>query len=229
MTDSRYNNNAITNQKRIKPIANGNAADSSMIPLTDEPLPCWKPKTEWKVKCKSWIKKLINSCFSQIKTKHKLTAYLIYLCYFISYLYKYLNRNWENYLDIFINTSVKVTIFTATQLIWQINISKVVRPSLHYQDMKGPKQIERGKCYSLMLLCLKFNCVNIRIKLAKSQPSAIETTLSLFPAISEGHFLISLIYFRVIIMVGFWFIDTRGLCWEITLSCFASFFRIFRW
>ena len=33
MTDSRYNNNAITNQKKIKPIANGNAADSSMIPL----------------------------------------------------------------------------------------------------------------------------------------------------------------------------------------------------
>ena len=30
--------------KKIKSIANGNAADSSMTALTDEPLPCWKPK-----------------------------------------------------------------------------------------------------------------------------------------------------------------------------------------
>ena len=35
--DFKYNNNAITNQKRFKPIANGN---SRMIALTDEPLPC---------------------------------------------------------------------------------------------------------------------------------------------------------------------------------------------
>ena len=40
MADFRYNNNAITKQKKIKPIVNGNAADSSMIALTDEPLPC---------------------------------------------------------------------------------------------------------------------------------------------------------------------------------------------
>ena len=35
-----YNNNAIRNQKHFKPIANCNDADSGMIALTDEPLPC---------------------------------------------------------------------------------------------------------------------------------------------------------------------------------------------
>ena len=30
--------------KKIKPINNGNVADSGMIALTDEPLPCQKPK-----------------------------------------------------------------------------------------------------------------------------------------------------------------------------------------
>ena len=40
MVDFGYNNNAIRNQKHFKPIANGNVADSSMIALTDEPLPC---------------------------------------------------------------------------------------------------------------------------------------------------------------------------------------------
>ena len=48
-----YNNNAIRNQKHFKPIANDNVVDSSMIVLTDEPLPCRKPKNEWKFKCKS--------------------------------------------------------------------------------------------------------------------------------------------------------------------------------
>ena len=43
-------------------------------------------------------------------------------------------------------------------------ISKVIRPSLHYQDMKGPMQIKSGKCYSLMLLCLKINCINMSSK-----------------------------------------------------------------
>ena len=37
MVDFRYNNNAIRNQKHFKPITNGN---SSMIALTDKPLPC---------------------------------------------------------------------------------------------------------------------------------------------------------------------------------------------
>ena len=40
MVDSGYTNNATRNQKHFKPIANGNVADSGMIALTDEPLPC---------------------------------------------------------------------------------------------------------------------------------------------------------------------------------------------
>ena len=40
MVDSGYNNNAIRKQKHFKPIANGNVADSGMIVLTDESLPC---------------------------------------------------------------------------------------------------------------------------------------------------------------------------------------------
>ena len=39
MADFGYNKNAIRNQKKFKPIANGNFADSDMIVLTDEPLP----------------------------------------------------------------------------------------------------------------------------------------------------------------------------------------------
>ena len=95
MVDFRYNNSAIRNQKHFKPIANGNCRT---IAITDEPLPCWKPKKEWKFICKSWIKKThqLLLCFSQNIAKHKLTAYLMYLCYFFSYLYKYLNRYWTN-------------------------------------------------------------------------------------------------------------------------------------
>ena len=55
MVDFEYNNNPIRNQKNLKPIANDNAVDSGMIALTDKPLLCWKPKKEWKYKCKSWI------------------------------------------------------------------------------------------------------------------------------------------------------------------------------
>ena len=36
MADFGYNHNAIRNKKNFKPIANGNVADSGMIPLTDE-------------------------------------------------------------------------------------------------------------------------------------------------------------------------------------------------
>ena len=56
MVDFGYNNNAIRNQKHFKPIANGYVADSGMIALTEEPLPCRKPKKEWKFICKSWMK-----------------------------------------------------------------------------------------------------------------------------------------------------------------------------
>ena len=133
MVDFRYNNNAIRNQKHFKPIANGNVTDSRMIALTDESLPYWKPKKEWKFKCKSWTKKLINCLFSQIKTKHKSTAYLMYLCYFFHYLQKYLNRYCANQLDILITTSTKTTIFTATQLkhIWHTTISKAKTSHSH--------------------------------------------------------------------------------------------------
>ena len=41
-------------------------------------------------------------------------------------------------------------------------ISKIVHPSLS-KDMKGPVQINVN-CYSLMLLCLKINCINLRTK-----------------------------------------------------------------
>ena len=51
MADFQYSNNArYYKPKQFKPIANGNGNgnDSSMIALTHEPLPCWKPKKEWK-------------------------------------------------------------------------------------------------------------------------------------------------------------------------------------
>ena len=70
----------LKNKKNFKPIPNGNVADSGIIALTDESLPCSKKsKKEWKFKRKFWIKKLINCCFSQNITKHKLTTYLIFL------------------------------------------------------------------------------------------------------------------------------------------------------
>ena len=40
MSDFGYNNNAIRNQKKFKPIANCYVADSGIIALTDEPFPC---------------------------------------------------------------------------------------------------------------------------------------------------------------------------------------------
>ena len=42
LVDFGYNNNAISirNQNYFKPITNGNVADSCLIALTDEPLPC---------------------------------------------------------------------------------------------------------------------------------------------------------------------------------------------
>ena len=39
---------------------------------------------------------ITDSGFSQIKAKHNLTEYLMYLCYFFFYLYKYLKRFWAN-------------------------------------------------------------------------------------------------------------------------------------
>ena len=136
-----------------------------MIALTDKPLSCWKTEKEWKFKCKYWIKKLINCCFSQNMRKHKLTAYLMCLCYFFSYLCKYHNRYWANLLDIFIITSTKKSIFIATHLkkYMAYHFSKIVHPSLS-KNMKVAIEIKRSKCYSLMLLWLKIIWINIRTK-----------------------------------------------------------------
>ena len=171
-----------------------------------------KLKKWWKFNCKYWIKKLIYCCFSQNVRKHKLTAYLMYLFHFFSNLYKYLNRYWTNQLDIFIITSTKKTIFSYRL------ISK---------NMKDPMQIKRSKYYSLMLL-------------SKNQLYKQKTQINKVPTISKYDdiarvlfqvflhaILMSEIYFCVIIMVGFWFANTRGLLWGIMLSCFESFSYIF--
>ena len=42
-------------------------------------------------------------------------------------------------------------------------IRNIAHPSLS-KDMKGPMYIKRDKCYSLMLFCLKINCINLRTK-----------------------------------------------------------------
>ena len=82
MADFGYNNNAITNQKHFKPIANGN---SRMIAWTDGPLPCWKPKKEWKFKCKSWIKKNSSTAamllpkYSKTQVNSLLNASMVFL------------------------------------------------------------------------------------------------------------------------------------------------------
>ena len=42
MVDFGYNDNNIKNDKHLKPISNGNIANTSMIALLEEPLPCRK-------------------------------------------------------------------------------------------------------------------------------------------------------------------------------------------
>ena len=74
-------------------------------------------------------------------------------------------------------------------------------------------QIKRGKCYSLMLLCLKINCINITKK-SPYHPQAGRHR-ALFQIYLHVILLMSAICFHVTIMVGFWFADTRGLCWGI--------------
>ena len=145
-----------------------------MIVLTDEPLLCWKSKKEWKFKCKSWIKTLINCCFSQ-NTTHKLTAYLMYIWYFFSYIHKYLKRCWAKLTGYFydhINRKryfysheniTSYTLLDSLRFFWFFTISRIVHSPLS-KEMKGPMRIKGGKCYSLMLLCLKINCINIRTK-----------------------------------------------------------------
>ena len=42
MADFGYNDNAIRNQKIFRPIVHGNVAETGVISLTEEPLPCRK-------------------------------------------------------------------------------------------------------------------------------------------------------------------------------------------
>ena len=49
----------------------------------------------------------------------------------------------------------------ASYATWNTTISKIVHPSLS-KDIKGLMQIKRSKCYWLMLLYLKINCINKR-------------------------------------------------------------------
>ena len=121
-----------------------------VIPLTDEPLPCLKPKKEWEFKCKSWIKKLINCYFSQNIKKQVnslLNVSLLFLFISINTLTNIRQINW-----IFLKHIIKYT-----------TISKIIHPSLRKQ-MKGPMQIMKDKCYSSMLLCLKINYINLKTK-----------------------------------------------------------------
>ena len=59
-------------------------------------------------------------------------------------------------------------------------------------------------------------------------PTSTSKTTEYFSNCFCTPFLMSAIYFRVIIMVGSLFADTRGLCGGITLSFFTSFQLIFR-
>ena len=91
MVDFGYDNNAIRNQNL------SNTADSVMIVLPEEPLPCRKAKKEWKFKCKSWIKKLLNCCLSQNITKKVnslLNVSMLFLFIFISTLTNIRQINW---------------------------------------------------------------------------------------------------------------------------------------
>ena len=83
MADFGYNYNVNRNQKKCKPIANGNVADNGMIALTDKPLSCWKPRKEWKFRCKSWIKKthqlLLLAKYSKTQVSSLLNLSMLFL------------------------------------------------------------------------------------------------------------------------------------------------------
>ena len=138
---------------------------------------------------------------------------------YFSYLCRYINRYWGNQLDIFTTTSTKTAIFLATHLkkhFYDIPLPEDCPFLIIKRYMKDPMQIKRGKCYSLVLLCLKSTCMYKHNQVNKG---------ILFQVFLHIILLMSTIYFRVFIMVwlGFWFDDTRGLRWGITLSCFQSF------
>ena len=81
--------------------------------------------------------------------------------------------------------------------------------------MKGPMQIKTGKCYSLMLFCLKIKCIKIR------------TTYS-FPNISALHFtnvynLLSCYYNGRIVICQYQGVTLRNnkLFWEVFVNISA--------
>ena len=49
MTDFGYNDNDVTHQKFCRLIAHDNVAETVVVVLTDEPLPCWNIfEQDWK-------------------------------------------------------------------------------------------------------------------------------------------------------------------------------------
>ena len=124
--------------------------------------------------------------------------------------------SWQTYEGLKISL---ISIIETTQFLLWLEIKYVPTecPFLIIKRyMKDPMQIKRGKCYSLVLLCLKSTCMYKHNQVNKG---------ILFQLFLHIILLMSTIYFRVFIMVwlGFWFDDTRGLRWGITLSCFESF------
>ena len=167
------------------------------------------------------MKKLINCYVSKNIRKHKLTTYLMDLCYFFSHIYKYLNRYWANQLDIYIN---KKDFFYSHAPSKKYGIPLLARFSiLHYQkNMKGQTQAKRSKCHSLLLLCLKINCINIRTKSTKYLPSASKTTQSSFAIISASHFDVCnlLSYFH---NGRIWICRYQGVMWMNNVKRLESF------
>ena len=73
-------------------------------------------------------------------------------------------------------------------IIWHTTISQQDCPSLIIKRHEKSNANQGDKCYSLMLLCLKINCINLRSKRRKSLPSSRKTTQNFFPNISARHF-----------------------------------------
>ena len=91
MVDFGYNNNTIRNQKHFKPIANGNVVGSGMIALTEEPLPCRKPKKEWKFKTHQL---LLLPKYNKTQVDSLFNVSLLFLFIFMSTLKNIRQVNW---------------------------------------------------------------------------------------------------------------------------------------
>ena len=99
--------------------------------------------------------------------------------------------------------------------------SKIVHPSLS-KDMKSSMQIKRGNSTLLLI-----NATLSKNQLYKHNNKILyhqqaRRHRAIFQIYLHVILLMSAIYFRVIIMIGFWFFDTRGLCWGIRISHFES-------